>query len=380
MNATFEGSSEGRKEKKTRRRLRLSCVECTKRRQKCDRNYPCSLCVSRGVAHLCRWETVPVARPPPARPPVEALRATNATDTDTIIKELSARVALLERALAEQKSQHPSPPGRSSEGEEPTSTPSPQSNFSFGDNTTSTRTSPELSHHPTPSFPAVQEPENKPKDEDLSSSDAFLHDELYEATSTLAQLSLGHHGEYVGRGSILCALHSISTKNIPRFFYANSTHPTGAKREPTYRFSALPSYTDIDSLLRIIPPINVVKALTDGFFSENNWRFGIPEQWFHTACSHMWSVIQYSALQGAETNASWLMLLFAVLANSPAHIYKEASQHPSMLTSDDYFMCAMMARRIAEDDYLHKPTVSMLSSPADGTVLVASPYLFSRAI
>lgn len=55
--------------KKTRRRLRVSCVECTRRRQKCDRQQPCGLCTSRGVVHLCRWELEPFARPSPVRPP-----------------------------------------------------------------------------------------------------------------------------------------------------------------------------------------------------------------------------------------------------------------------------------------------------------------------
>ncbi|OCB88722.1 hypothetical protein A7U60_g4103 [Sanghuangporus baumii] len=56
------------KQKKTRRRLRVSCVECTRRRQKCDRTQPCGLCRRRGVEHLCRWELEPFARPQPSRP------------------------------------------------------------------------------------------------------------------------------------------------------------------------------------------------------------------------------------------------------------------------------------------------------------------------
>jgi hypothetical protein len=36
-----------------------------------------------------------------------------------------------------------------------------------------------------------------------------LDDDAYEVTSALAQISLAHHGEFIGRGSLLCALHSV---------------------------------------------------------------------------------------------------------------------------------------------------------------------------
>ncbi|KAL8346280.1 hypothetical protein RB598_000268 [Gaeumannomyces tritici] len=42
---------------KKRRRLVISCVECHRRKQKCDRGYPCTNCRSRGKEHACRYET-----------------------------------------------------------------------------------------------------------------------------------------------------------------------------------------------------------------------------------------------------------------------------------------------------------------------------------
>lgn len=47
-------------------------------------------------------------------------------------------------------------------------------------------------------------------DNNLVDSSPFpLDDDAYEVTSTLAQISLAHHGEFIGRGSLLCALHSV---------------------------------------------------------------------------------------------------------------------------------------------------------------------------
>ena len=37
-----------------RTRVHFSCVECHRRKQKCDRKEPCSQCVARRVPHLCR--------------------------------------------------------------------------------------------------------------------------------------------------------------------------------------------------------------------------------------------------------------------------------------------------------------------------------------
>lgn len=37
-----------------RTRVHFSCVECHRRKQKCDRKEPCSQCVARKVPHLCR--------------------------------------------------------------------------------------------------------------------------------------------------------------------------------------------------------------------------------------------------------------------------------------------------------------------------------------
>lgn len=63
------------------------------------------------------------------------------------------------------------------------------------------------------------------------------------------------------------------------------------------------------------------------------------------------------------------MLLLAILASAPQSEYSEVVRS-STRRSDGYFNHVMMARRIAEDDYLSTPsTSSMMLSAADGTVL-----------
>lgn len=39
----------------------------------------------------------------------------------------------------------------------------------------------------------------------------LLGSEVYATLTALAQLSFGHHGEFVGRGNLICALHSVSS-------------------------------------------------------------------------------------------------------------------------------------------------------------------------
>lgn len=52
-----EGSTSARRPPRKRRRIIISCTECHRRKQKCDRNLPCSNCVSRHKQDSCRYET-----------------------------------------------------------------------------------------------------------------------------------------------------------------------------------------------------------------------------------------------------------------------------------------------------------------------------------
>ncbi|KAE9364628.1 hypothetical protein N431DRAFT_388872 [Stipitochalara longipes BDJ] len=49
-------SVESKSAKKTRQRIVVSCTECNRRKQKCNREWPCNRCLSRRTAHLCQFE------------------------------------------------------------------------------------------------------------------------------------------------------------------------------------------------------------------------------------------------------------------------------------------------------------------------------------
>ena len=130
----------------------------------------------------------------------------------------------------------------------------------------------------------------------------------------------------------------------------------------------------LEALIGCIPPVSVTTSLLQGFFSECNWAFGVPEEWFHTACSQMWNVLECPGPHGFRINANWLSLLFAILAYAPG---LSSDDQIDAACSNHYFLCSIAARRIAEDDYLNTPNVSLMVSAADGTVLgcLAVPIL-----
>ncbi|KAI0306906.1 hypothetical protein B0F90DRAFT_491403 [Multifurca ochricompacta] len=51
-----EAESNPVKPKLRRNRIILSCQPCHKRKQQCDRGYPCSRCVNRGCPDVCIYE------------------------------------------------------------------------------------------------------------------------------------------------------------------------------------------------------------------------------------------------------------------------------------------------------------------------------------
>jgi hypothetical protein len=148
--------------------------------------------VSRGVSHLCRWEPNPVARPLPARPPITGISNhsspgdSNSSTSGDSVEQLSARIASLEKTVAAQnkliQQAHLTPP---------------------------------YNHLDFPSQTSL----NSDDPQNIEPSDEVEHDksarepigqEVQEAAMALAQLSLGnHHGEYFGRGTVVCALHEV---------------------------------------------------------------------------------------------------------------------------------------------------------------------------
>ncbi|KAF8578504.1 hypothetical protein K439DRAFT_1663720 [Ramaria rubella] len=338
------------KEKRTRKRQRLSCVECTKRRQKCDRQSPCGLCVSRGVAHLCHWASGPISRPTPAQTRLpNALDQSSGSPTElaTTIKTLSERLALLERTISVQNR---FTPARAS---------SPAGNISVTDNDS--------------------RGEEDEDEEDEASPPTPLHRDVHEAAVTLAQLSLAHHGEYVGNGSVLCALHKLGSPANICLRYSKSTESTC-----TIGNHLTPELNQIQSLIaRGLPPRQVTDILVFAFFDECNWRFGISEKWFRSAYERMWRALDtWGTFVGPgveQINANWLSLLFAALSLAPSGI-----TGTEMVSREACFTHALSARRLAEDTLLNSFAISSGDSVADGTVLgcfatvLIGSYLASR--
>ncbi|KAF7321391.1 hypothetical protein MKEN_00659400 [Mycena kentingensis (nom. inval.)] len=332
-----------KKEKKTRRRLRLSCVECTKRRQRCDRQLPCGLCVSRGVQHLCRWENTPFARPTPARPPVMP----GSSDQDTIHR-LTERIATLENTLR-------------------TSGTSPRS--SANGLSLPTEFSPHNSvaslHSPSSGTSPYSSPEPYSQDEDDLFAPITLSQHAYERIASLAQNSVAHYGEFVGSGGPLSTLYSISAKTSPRVPHVGSTQP-GAL------FMSLPANeqpnASITRLVQSLPSNAAMASLCQIFFRDYNWRYGIPPAFFQTTCAAMWNALRHP--HPVYISPHWLCLLFAVLAVVP----DAATLVPDV--ADQFFSWAMTARRIADGSYLSQPSTCRPSAAQGGVLsILAVPLL-----
>lgn len=81
------GTTTGRQQPpRKRRRIIISCTECHRRKQKCDRNLPCTNCVSRNKQDSCRYE----AAAPTAKRAREYGGASSAPVTNA---EISAEVS-----------------------------------------------------------------------------------------------------------------------------------------------------------------------------------------------------------------------------------------------------------------------------------------------
>ncbi|KII83672.1 hypothetical protein PLICRDRAFT_180273 [Plicaturopsis crispa FD-325 SS-3] len=333
-------TSAGGKEKKTRRRLRVSCVECAKRRQKCDRQQPCALCVSRNVAHLCRWDSVPMARPAPARPPrvpaAERQQLETATET---IRVLTERVAQLEESLARHQTLE-------LEG-------APES---FG-------AEPSRTSHETSIF-SQHDPGGAAMPDDGGSSERPQDSDVSEIASALAQFTLSEYdGEYMGQSTIISTMGKLGDIESPTC--APSTNDTiYRKTAPTPSDQADP----VAAFLANLPEWGEVQGMLRTFFARANWRFGIPERWFRAACERTWHIRDRRPTAsggGSTVNINWLCLLFAVLTVTPPASASTPSAH-TLLRTEFFFSQAEAAA------YSVRPSLK-----TEGTVLscLATPLL-----
>ncbi|KAH9920875.1 uncharacterized protein BXZ73DRAFT_91886 [Epithele typhae] len=332
--------------KQTRRRQRLSCVECTRRRQKCDRQIPCSLCVSRGIPHLCRWEPL-VQRPAPQRPPDGA----PTSPAQSTIAALTARITLLEETITRQNKlisgQHSDRLTWSLDGD--------------------TMVPPEWRTVDTPDEEAPPEPSAEDPDlfylqssdppGDSTEDGGPCESDVQLAAVEMARLTLAPSDEYIGTGTIVCAIHKLGNVNRIRFPHAGAgSAPLSNPIQPGESSMSEP----IRRLIAGLPSRSSLETLIDGFFAERNFVLGIPEQWFRSACQQMWAHLDLRCVGPAchaaggcpactrEINPHWLLLLYSVITLAPRRLLGP--------TAETYFWRAMDARRLIEDVALSSPT------------------------
>ena len=168
--------------------------------QKCDRQIPCSLCVSRGIPQLCRWEPL-VARPAPQRPPEGAPVGGEDSGThQSTIAALSARIAALEQTILRQNALVQGAANTAASGTCANTDATEQFMREFGlvgDAGSSSAQGDDLTGSgccPPPDDSA-----------ELSRYDF----EVQLAAIKMAQMSLAPQNEYIGGGTILCAIHKV---------------------------------------------------------------------------------------------------------------------------------------------------------------------------
>ncbi|KAI8990423.1 hypothetical protein BD414DRAFT_521660 [Trametes punicea] len=395
------------KAKQTRRRQRLSCVECTRRRQKCDRQIPCGLCVSRGVPQLCRWEPL-VARPVPQRPPEGAPTVPEAAQST--IATLSARIATLEEVISQQnvhiRGVHGNKELRvgAALGAESLSSITIESLLSSGgvagasspsESTSSdkslTRTGAKASANDGSSTAASTPSQglsskNSMHGEEEEGSLSHYDYDVQRVAVALAQLSLAPQDEYIGMGTIPHALSKLGDPYRAKWRYARSADTTTVS-EP-FQPGNHPLSGPIQQRVAGLPPRNVAEALIDGYFAERNWQFGLPEQWFRRSCQQMWHHLRLRCpgpschLSGGctrcteELNPHWLLLVFSVLALAPQRLVGNNAK--------GYFLKAFEARRLIEDILLSSRRAYTQPAAVHGVVLTCigsalmSAYLADR--
>lgn len=117
----------------------------------------------------------------------------------------------------------------------------------------------------------------------------------------------------------------------------------------------------ITELLQRLPPRAECDPAIISFFSQHNWRFGVPEITFRRNYESMWQIT--AAHENVHVNPHWLGLLFSCLAFSTTNSAAAA----------DNFYHAISARRVAEDLLLAPAFTSSngskVTASADGNLI-----------
>ncbi|KAK7470590.1 hypothetical protein VKT23_002014 [Stygiomarasmius scandens] len=252
--------------KKQRTRVSFSCGECHRRKQKCDRQIPCSHCISRKVPELCKAYTPGKAD-----------------------QDLGARIArlehIIEMALPQFCNVESSSTGRYARSS------------------------------------SVTEDDSRSQHEDQEASGGILQSGKWYGNSASGSIA---------PGSVLEQLQNavISTNNSSLRSTANETtnvidsvatvlEPSAADNLKTLVQECGVSPHKIPELLQELPPRRTSDVLINYYFSEINWtRYAISEKDFRAAYA---AVCDHGAHGIGATNPNdvrFLPLLFVVLAIS----------------------------------------------------------------
>ncbi|KXN89634.1 hypothetical protein AN958_05501 [Leucoagaricus sp. SymC.cos] len=294
--------------KKQRTRVSFSCGECHRRKQKCDRQTPCSHCIARRVPELCKAYT-----------PGKA-------DHD-----LSARIARLEQIIEAALPQYWSGNGALHDGN---------------------------GNKQRPRSPSLPEDDNRSLTDEQDPSGGIFQSGKWYGNSASGS---------VAPSSVLEQL-----QHVPSLVGANGTPSNGDSRgvngqatKPTIEEDLEPSAADnlkslvqefavsphkISELLQELPPQRVSDVLINYYFTSINWtRYPVSEKDFRAAyasvCSHGRDGI------GATNphDVRFLPLLFVVLAISarlaPEHIGGDARSR--RITSLRYYWSSRRSLLIA---------------------------------
>ncbi|KAF7794577.1 hypothetical protein EIP86_005712 [Pleurotus ostreatoroseus] len=203
---------------------------------------------------------------------------------------------------------------------------------------------------------------------------SFIDHDVQVAAVALAQLSMAPRAEYIGGGTLVCALNKFGDTKYWKFPYSSTmlTSPSYSK-SPKAASQNLKNLSPIRDLVRLLPPRCEVERLLRLFFAECNWQFGLSEKWFLASMQRMWEQLSLRCtptcnLEGGcpackeEINPHWLVLLFSMLALVPA-------SEQTVEDSTKYFTAAMTARRVVDDILLASPVYSTSESAVYGSVL-----------
>ncbi|PCH41032.1 hypothetical protein WOLCODRAFT_137143 [Wolfiporia cocos MD-104 SS10] len=266
--------------KKPRTRVSYSCGECHRRKQKCDRQIPCSHCIARKVPELCKAYT-------PGK-----------TDQDIHVR-LARLEHIVESALPQYWAQ-----GHSAD------TPD---NSNSGDRRRS------LS-------PALDDGNRSQAEEEDACGGMFESGKWYgkSASGSVAAPVVLEQLQHVEK---LSAGDSLSGHQLPPDIFNSDTkllsslEPSAADRMKTlitdYGFSP----TKVPELVNQIPPRHLSNGLVDYYFSAINWtRYPISERDFRAS----YAAICAEGTMLSPSNVRFLPLLFVVLAIAmrlaPEHI------------------------------------------------------------